>query len=294
LSFTYFAKTFRPFIAIRLAVYPSKSYTSSSQAGPRSSYRTLRLWNLQHIEFSGLHYLSYIINPMAPGILSSNLITVDSLNVLLNSVAAQDPTYKFQLLSTKLAILTNRPSQPVQRSYDSELQILQCRLDIARAAFELTVPKLVLAEEELRMVERDCKGIIKRICRRERARSDKAATKSGDGGAVKKDETAESKENLETGAVTGTGVSASTPERPAPTPLPTSSTSTSTSTDTTATTISNTSSMSTGTLSKYQARQRTITALRVEALKLLGEVEEMQGRPERRGRWDSLALRLEE
>jgi len=144
------------------------------------------------------------------------------------------------------------------------------------------------------MVERDCKGIIKRICRRERARSDKAATKSGDGGAVKKDETAESKENLETGAVTGTGVSASTPERPAPTPLPTSSTSTSTSTDTTATTISNTSSMSTGTLSKYQARQRTITALRVEALKLLGEVEEMQGRPERRGRWDSLALRLEE
>jgi len=142
------------------------------------------------------------------------------------------------------------------------------------------------------MVERDCKGIIKRICRRERARSDKAATKSAEGGVVKKDEMAGSKENLETGA--GSGASASTPERPAPTPLPISSTSTSTSTDTTATTISNTSSMSTGTLSKYQARQRTITALRVESLKLLGEVEEMQGRPERRGRWDSLALRLEE
>lgn len=46
-------------------------------------------------------------------------------------------------------------------------------------------------------------------------------------------------------------------------------------------------------IAKYQNRQGVITNLRIEALRLLGEVEDLQGRPERRGRWDSLALKLE-
>jgi hypothetical protein len=40
-------------------------------------------------------------------------------------------------------------------------------------------------------------------------------------------------------------------------------------------------------------RHETITSLRITALKLLGEVEELKGRPERRGRWDDLANSLE-
>ena len=39
---------------------------------------------------------------------------------------------------------------------------------------------------------------------------------------------------------------------------------------------------------KHQFRQGVITKLRVEALRLLGQIAESQGRPERRGRWDSL------
>lgn len=106
------------------------------------------------------------------------------------------------------------------------------------------------------------------MCREERVRSDKAAIKSGEGGVLER-ETVKRPELVET-----------------------TSSSSASSVFTSISTTSTSSSLDPES-SKYQTRQRTITMLRVEALRLLGEVEEMQGRPERRGRWDSLAIKLE-
>jgi hypothetical protein len=47
------------------------------------------------------------------------------------------------------------------------------------------------------------------------------------------------------------------------------------------------------TCTNLRQRHETITSLRIAALKLLGQVEELRGRPERRGRWDDLANSLE-
>jgi hypothetical protein len=131
----------------------------------------------------------------------------------------------------------------------------------------------VLAGEQLGMVERDCKGILKRLCRQERIRVDQATISSGEGGIRSKDDAG---------------------ERPGPTPITEGDLNISSmSTNTTTSTGSAGSVGSSGDSTKYESRQRTITTFRIEALRLLGEVEEMQGRPERRGRWDSLAIRLE-
>jgi hypothetical protein len=212
---------------------------------------------------------------MPPGVLSSNLITVQSLDLILASPTSSDPIYRHQLLSTKLAILTNRPSQPAQRAFDSELQILQCRLDLAKACLLLRVPNIVTAGLELGLVERDCKGIVKRMCRENRIRVDKASKRIEMDGAI--------------GRRTSLGSAGdSITTRPAPTPVAASAYP-STSTNSATSSISG----STSNTSKYESRQRTITTLRVEALRLLGEVEEAQGKPERKIRWDCLATKLE-
>jgi hypothetical protein len=212
---------------------------------------------------------------MPPGVLSSNLITVQSLDLILASPTSSDPIFRHQLLSTKLAILTNRPSQPAHRSFDSELQILQCRLDLAKACLLLRVPNIVTAGLELGLVERDCKGIVKRMCRENRIRVDKASKR------IEMDGVIERRTSLGSA-----GDSITT--RPAPTPVAASAYP-STSTNSATSSISG----STSNTSKYENRQRIITTLRVEALRLLGEVEEMQGKPERKIRWDCLATKLE-
>jgi hypothetical protein len=143
----------------------------------------------------------------------------------------------------------------------------------------LNVPNLVTAGLELGLVERDCKGIIKRMCRENRIRVDKASRKIELGGGLDGNNTPVGTE----GEISTT--------RPAPTPLSSDSTNISSSTNSATSSISGSNSNSS--TSKYESRQQIITALRVEALRLLGEVEEMQGKPERRGRWDSLALKLE-
>jgi hypothetical protein len=212
---------------------------------------------------------------MPPGVLSSNLITVQSLDLILASPTSSDPIFRHQLLSTKLAILTNRPSQPAHRSFDSELQILQCRLDLAKACLLLRVPNIVTAGLELGLVERDCKGIVKRMCRENRIRVDKASKRiEMDGVIERRTSLGAAEEPITT--------------RPALTPVSTSA-NPSTSTGSATSSISG----STSNTSKYENRQRTITTLRVEALRLLGEVEEAQGKPERRIRWDCLATKLE-
>jgi hypothetical protein len=155
------------------------------------------------------------------------------------------------------------------------------------------VPNLKVAEVELGLVRGDCKGITKRMCRENRIRSDKAAgrSKSGAGGRVEKE-----REGL-SGLVGIEG--AGEPSRPAPTPI--SSDSNSTSTDTTISTNSATSSngtgagisISTSTSSKYGHRQEVIEAIRVEAVRLQGQVWEMRGIPDRKERLDSLASKYE-
>jgi len=223
---------------------------------------------------------------MPPGILSSNIITVQSLDLILASPTSSDPTYKHQLLSAKLAILTNRPSQPTHRSFDSELQILQCRLDLAKACLQLTVPNLSTAGTELGLVERDCKGIIKRMCRENRLRVDKASKRIDMDGAIERRDSLGTDSAIERRASQGTEGESST-TRPAPTPIPASNT-------TPASGNSATSSISgTSSISKYEHRQRTITTLRIEALRLLGDVKEMQGYPDMKERMNSLVSKLE-
>jgi len=258
---------------------------------------------------------------MPPGILSSNLITVPVLDSLLASQAGQEHTYRLQLLSTKLAILTNRPSQPIKRSFDAELQILQCRLELAKVAVRLT--NLRLASGELGIVETDCKGMFKRIAREIRARSDREARKSigqeRDVGTASPQQGGGEGEG--DGSYTGPGptIESDVMERPSiqtltpahlessPTSMPTydptntspdldqdpeSESRTTSHSSLPSVSLSSTSSAD-AKIAKYQNRQGVITNLRIEALRLLGEVEDLQGRPERRGRWDSLALKLE-
>ena len=123
-------------------------------------------------------------------------------------------------------------------------------------------------------MERDCKGIVKRMCRENRMRVDKASKRIEMDGVI------------ERRASLGTEGNSST-TRPTSTPISTS-TATSTSGNSANSSISGTSSGS-----KYETRQKAITTLRVEALRLLGDVEEMQGKPERKIRWDCLATKLE-
>lgn len=166
---------------------------------------------------------------------------------------------------------------------------------------ELVVPNLKTAEAELGLVRSDCKGITKRMCRENRIRSDKAAVKfkTGAGGRVER-ERDRSSGLVEIGAGQLSGLS-----RPAPTPI--SSDSNSTSTDTTTSTnsaisrsgtgISNSATSTNGTStssgSKYGHPQEVIEAIRVEAVKLQGQVWEMRGIPDRKERLDSLASKYE-
>ena len=123
-------------------------------------------------------------------------------------------------------------------------------------------------------MERDCKGIVKRMCRENRNRVDKASKR------IEMDGVMERRASLGT-----EGNSSAT--RPSLTPV-SASADTSTSGNSANSSISGTSSTS-----KYETRQKTISTLRVEALRLLGEVEEMQGKPERKIRWDCLATKPE-
>lgn len=229
---------------------------------------------------------------MPPAILSSNLITISSLDAILASPTSSDPTYKYQLLSTKLAILTNRPSQPVHRSFDAELQILKCRLDLARACLELVVPNLKTADSECEIVGRDCKGILKRMCRENRISNDRANIKAGTGGVLERQITPTPLSVSE--PIPSTGVegepSTSSTSRPAPTPISSGSTNTD-STNSTDSATSTTSDSTAG--SKYGGRIRVITGIRIEALRLSAQVDELQGNTGRRERLESLALKLE-
>lgn len=167
---------------------------------------------------------------MPPNVLSSSVVTVPVLDALLDSrTSPPTPAKRVQLLSTKLAILTNRPSQPVRgQPFDVEVQVLRCRLDLAGAYLALasegesesagvsrgssvgsdvgvavsrgssanggvsfskrgssssssrvvvgdTGQQLKLAESELNLVERECKGIIKRYTRLVKQERDKEA-----------------------------------------------------------------------------------------------------------------------
>jgi hypothetical protein len=297
---------------------------------------------------------------MPGGILSSNFITVPVLDSLLASPAGQEPSYRLQLLSTKLAILTNLPSQPHRRSFDTELQILQCRLEVAKVAVGLA--NLTLARGELGIVERECKGMIKRITREVRARSDREArrcitserdredqvvsgtttpTGTGSGNAIgtavgsgASPSTSTYGEESESGSGStikaikrdidigiGSELSSLSTSSPSTSTTPNTSqsdpnlalspitsssssdldtqeilkafSSSSTSATTPSPPLSEATTPSDSKVAKYQFRQGIIKKLRVEALRALGDLEELQGKPERRGRWDSLAMKLE-
>jgi hypothetical protein len=302
---------------------------------------------------------------MPPPILNSTLITIPILNTILASPAAHpsiNPSYRVQVLTTKLAILTNRPSQPSRMGFDAELEIMQCRLDLAKAAMhsELKGKNLVLAEGELGVVERQCKGLTKRLCREARVRSDKTEENKKRIGKWTDASVASAAASAAGGsgsrAWSGGSGSGSEGKNARPELKRTSSTTSSssntdslpditeendydyTSTESTPTQpplsppIDDIPSLSLHSLSlspsdlngpdaeepspffrqystsntktsrveerreprenKYELRRRVVQDLRIQALILMAEVEEMMGRPERRGKWDNLALKL--
>lgn len=119
-------------------------------------------------------------------------------------------------------------------------------------------------------------------------RVDRATIKAGAGGVLERQITPT---QLGTGIPSVTSVTeGESSTRPAPTPIPSGSTTT---TGTNSTNSANSANSDSTAASKYENRQRIILALRVEALRLSGEIEEMQGSPERRDRLNSLALKLE-
>lgn len=124
------------------------------------------------------------------------------------------------------------------------------------------------------------------MCRENRLRVDKASKRIDMDGAIERRDSLGTDSAIERRASQGTEGESST-TRPAPTPIPASNT-------TPASGNSATSSISgTSSISKYEHRQRTITTLRIEALRLLGDVKEMQGYPDMKERMNSLVSKLE-
>jgi hypothetical protein len=330
---------------------------------------------------------------MPPSILSSNLITIPVLDLILSSPqTALNQPYHLQLLHTKLAILTNRPSQPKQRGFAADLEILETRLEVARVALCLQsagsrvresgesvgfaggngpgndagkgqesgslsrglvprpteprtvsttqtqagpskpnprpVPNYTLAEGELGIVEKECKGLTKRLCREIRARTDRARARD----EVQRRGDLPGPSRTSSGASTSTSTaeegpssttSDSEPRSPdvegypstetTPTQAPVPAFEKSTTLDPPTTSLSlhsltpddlNIPTSDTDadagpipptppTPGKYQARLQRITDLRIRGLWLMADVQGMQGRPERKARWEGLALKLQ-
>ncbi|WVQ85075.1 hypothetical protein IAT38_007239 [Cryptococcus sp. DSM 104549] len=123
---------------------------------------------------------------MPPPILSSPLLNLSTINSLISSPAPQPPHTRIQLLSAKIHLLSDPPAAGpssaggVDATADSQgkgkgrarisdaaqLEVLQCRLDLGRAYLGLDVPEWTSAEVELGLVEKDCKGMMKRLGRR--------------------------------------------------------------------------------------------------------------------------------
>lgn len=91
-----------------------------------------------------------------PEVLSSPLLSLESINILLASPAPQTVDVRIQLLSAKIVVLSNLPSSPA------------CRLDIQKTRFQLGQTylrdkfDLKSAEIELSMVQRECKELARR------------------------------------------------------------------------------------------------------------------------------------
>lgn len=129
---------------------------------------------------------------MPPPILSSEVITLPVLETMLNSHQAQkDKTYRLLLLRTKLALLTNPPppslevgSSSTRASVQDQLIVLRLRLEIGRLILSLppgtgTESEIKGARVELGIVDKEIKGILKRLVRlRER---EQAGTTGGGG-----------------------------------------------------------------------------------------------------------------
>lgn len=340
---------------------------------------------------------------MPPSILSSNLINIPVLDLILSSPqTALNQPYHLQLLHTKLAILTNRPSQPKRRGFAADLEILETRLEVARVALCLSegsagsigrgsgisggqgigidagpgqegssstsrdlvprpiqsstsststslsatqaqagpsksgsspVPNYTLAEGELGIVEKECKGLTKRLCREIRARTDRARARDED---QRRDDvpgpsrtssgtsTSTSTSTAEEGPSSTTSDSElrspdveegypSTETTPTQAPVPAFEKSTTLDPPTTSLSLhsltpddlniptSDTEADADAgptpptppTPGKYQARLQTITDLRIRGLRLMADIQGMQGRPERKVRWEGLALKLQ-
>jgi hypothetical protein len=331
---------------------------------------------------------------MPPSILSSNLINIPVLDLILSSPqTALNQPYHLQLLHTKLAILTNRPSQPKRRGFAADLEILETRLEVARVALCLQfesegsagsrvresgesvgfaggngpgndagkgqesgslsrelvprpteprtvsttqtqagpstpnprpVPNYTLAEGELGIVEKECKGLTKRLCREIRARTDRAREKEREkvpgpsrtsSGASTSTSTADEAPSSTTsnGEPRSPDVEGypSTETTPTQAPVPAFEKSTTLDPPTTSLSLHSLTpddlNMPTSdtdadagpipptspTPGKYQARLQRIKDLRIRGLRLMADVQGMQGRPERQARWEGLALKLQ-
>lgn len=92
----------------------------------------------------------------SPTILSSPLLSLESINILLASPAPQNVDVRIQLLSAKILALSNLPLSPA------------CRLDVQKTRFQLGKTylrdkfDLKCAEIELGMVQRECKELARK------------------------------------------------------------------------------------------------------------------------------------
>ncbi|AFR94861.1 hypothetical protein C343_02947 [Cryptococcus neoformans C23] len=91
-----------------------------------------------------------------PTVLSSPLLSLESINILLTSPAPQTVDVRIQLLSAKILALSNLPLSPA------------CLLDVQKTRFQLGKTylrdkfDLKCAEIELSMVQRECKELARR------------------------------------------------------------------------------------------------------------------------------------
>lgn len=275
---------------------------------------------------------------MPPNILSSHLVTIPVLDALLSSsTSPPNLTKKVQLLSTKLAILTNRPSQPARgQPFDVEIQILRCRLDLAAAHLALAAGsdpnasaivarsggaggELKLAEMELGLVEKECKGIIKRYSRLVKLERDKAESRSlqnlidAEAGSPDTSLSTSTSKTPPTSSASASpnGLSGSTPDMDLtthmaemnlsdPTRTPGSGTGTvmtpssSSSTPTTpGTPLTPSTSDTPDGLTKRQKRLKLISEIRIEGLKLSITSEDRLGRGDKKARLEGLVHKLE-